>query len=304
MEKASFGSGAVITVTVHDASGEPISTAATVRLFRDGSNPSGLAETLRGSAVFVVTNIGEFDIVVSAPGYNEAHKAVSVLVNGREQVDIYLRPTGGGDATKVPGKPVLAPKAKEAVDKGLGALSAGRIGEAEKFVGEAMKLAPQHPDVLYVQGVLSLKEKNWARAEAALEKATQLDPTHARAFAALGMALCDQGKYEAAIAPLEKSLQLDAAGAWETRWALAKAYYQRQQYDQALQLSQEALGESKGKAPEVSLLVAQSLTAVGRYEDAAALLRDFLKEHGDRREAATARRWLDGLAANGKIRSN
>jgi tetratricopeptide (TPR) repeat protein len=118
------------------------------------------------------------------------------------------------------------------------------------------------------------------------------------------MALCDQGKYEAAIAPLEKSLQLDAAGAWETRWALAKAYYQHQQYDQALQLSQEALGESKGKAPEVSLLVAQSLTAVGRYEDAAALLRDFLKEHGDRREAATARRWLDGLAANGKIRSN
>ena len=304
MEKASFGSGAVVTVTVHDASGEPISAAAIVKLYRDGTIPSGQSETLRGSAVFVVTNLGEFDVVVSAPGYNEARKDVSVLANGRVQVDIYLRPTGAGDTARVPGKPLLAPKAKEAVDKGLRALSAERMGDAEKFVGEAIKLAPQHPDILYVQGVLFLKEKNWSHAQAALEKATQIDPNHARAFAALGMALCDGGKYDEAIAPLEKSLQLDASGTWETRWALAKAYYQHQQYEEALKLSQEALGKSEGKAPEVGLLVAQSLTAVGRYEDAAQILRVFLKDHADRREAATARRWLSGLAASGRIRSN
>jgi TolA-binding protein len=52
------------------------------------------------------------------------------------------------------------------------------------------------------------------------------------------------------------------------------------------------------------LLLAQSLTAVGKYEDAAQSLRDFLKRYGSRPEAATAQRWLDGLARNGKIRSN
>jgi hypothetical protein len=41
---------------------------------------------------------------------------------------------------------------------------------------------------------------------------------------------------------------------------------------------------------------------VGQYEDSAKALREFLKNHGDRPEAATARRWLDGLAKNGKIR--
>jgi len=157
---------------------------------------------------------------------------------------------------------------------------------------------------LYVQGVLWLKQRNWAQAQNALEKATQIDPNHARAFAALGMALCDQGKYDAAIEPLEKSLQLDAAGAWETRWTLAKAYYQREKYDDALKMSQEALTASQGKAPEIGLLVAQSLTAVGRYEDAAQVLREFLKDHGDRRETVTARRWLERLAASGKIRAN
>lgn len=69
-------------------------------------------------------------------------------------------------------------------------------------------------------------------------------------------------------------------------------------------MSQEALAASNGKAPEIALLVAQSLTAVGRYEDAAQMLREFLREHGDRREAGTARRWLQGLGANGKIRTN
>ncbi len=117
------------------------------------------------------------------------------------------------------------------------------------------------------------------------------------------MALCDQGKYQAAVMPLEKALQLNPDPTWDTRWTLAKAYYQQERYEQALQMSQVALSSAKGKAPEIELLVAQSLTAVGRYEDAAEALREFLREHSDRREAATARRWLDRLAASGKIQS-
>jgi tetratricopeptide (TPR) repeat protein len=118
------------------------------------------------------------------------------------------------------------------------------------------------------------------------------------------LALCDQGNYDAAIAPLRKSLQLDPAGVWETRWALAKSYYQREQYPEALNMSQEAFARSNGKAPAVALLVAQSLTAVGRFEDAAQMLREFLRDHASTPEAATARRWLEQLAADGKISSN
>jgi TolA-binding protein len=97
---------------------------------------------------------------------------------------------------------------------------------------------------------------------------------------------------------------LGAGGTWETRWTLAKAYYHHAQYDDALKMSQDALLGSNGKAPEIQLLVAQSLTAVGRYEDAAQTLREFLKDYGDRREAATARRWLETLTASGKICEN
>jgi Flp pilus assembly protein TadD len=303
-EKEFFGLGSVITVKLHDASGQSFSSAAVVKLFR-GVFPSGQKDASRGVAEFVVTSLGEFTVVVSAPGYAEVQKDVSVGSNGRTQVDVYLRATSPtGTISTVPGRPVLAPKAKQALDKGLRALKENKVGEAEKNVGEALRLAPGNPDVLYVEGVLSLKQRNWEQARTALEKATQLDPNSARAFAALGMAFCDEGNYDGAISALEKSMQLDPAGTWETRWALAQTYYHRQQYEEALRMSREGLAQSNGKQPEIALLLAQSLTAVGRYEEAAQTLREFLRDHSDRPELATARRWLEQLAASGKIRPN
>jgi Flp pilus assembly protein TadD len=299
------GNGGEISVLVHDRSGELITSPVTIRVLRDGALPAGEGSTTRGSLVFEVTPLGNFTVVVEAAGYQKEQKEVSVPMTERTQVDIYLqRDASGGTVSKVPGKPLLAPKAKEALDKGLQALRADKLGEAEKYSALAMRLAPGHPDVLYLQGVVDMKQRRFAEAEGHLEKATQIDPTHAQAFSALGMALMDQGKYDAAIAPLEKSLQLSAARSWETRWTLARVYYRHEQYDEALRASQQALADSNGQAPEIELLVAQSLTAVGRYEDSATALRDFLNNHGDRAEAGTARRWLEGLAASGKIQAN
>ena len=45
-------------------------------------------------------------------------------------------------------------------------------------------------------------------------------------------------------------------------------------------------------------------TALGRYEDSALTLRDFLKDHADLPDAARAKRWLDRLEKDGKIRKD
>jgi tetratricopeptide (TPR) repeat protein len=276
-----------------------------VRVYRDGSIPSASGETSRGNAVLVVYKLGMFTVIVKAAGYQDAQKDITMDVSGRVQVDVTLRRISNGPtAVGVPGRPVLAPKAMSAVQRGLEALEEGKIPQAEKYIGEAMRLAPGHPDVLYAWGVLSLRQQKWTEAQTVLEKATQVDPNYARAFSALGMSLCDQAKYGEAIVPLEKSLQLDAAASWETRWTLGKAYYQHERYDDSLKMSQAALAGSSGKAPEIALLVAQSLTAVGRYEEAAQTLQQFLKEHADRKEAVTARRWLDKLTNSGKMHAN
>lgn len=303
-----FGNGAEINVIVHDGTGNPISSTVMVRLYRDGNIPSGEGATSHGRVRFVVTSLGEFTVIVEPAGQPSLQKDVSVRATGQTQVDLYLRPTannlvgavgttvssGGATASKV----ILAPKAQEAFDKGLRALSEEKMRDAEKFVGEAARLAPGHPDVLYAQGVLYLKQKRWGEAQAVLEKATQINPSHARAFAALGMALTDQGKFDTAIVPLEKSLELDGNAAnWEPEYILARAYYEAARYPSALTMSRKALTDSKGRSPEIALLVAQALTANGEYTQAEEVLRAFLREHGDRPEAAKARRWAEKLEA-------
>jgi tetratricopeptide (TPR) repeat protein len=290
-----------ISVTVRDSSGGEITVPAIVKIYREGVF-SDQGATRKGRAFFLLNGLGEYSVFVSAPGYEAGQKDVSIPVALKSEVEIVLKRLANSNETSVvPGKPVLAPKAQEAFDKGLRALGTDKLKDAEKYVGEAMRLAPGHPDVLYLQGVLDLKRRDFAGAQSALEKATQIDPTHAHAFAALGMALSDQGKYDAAIAPLEASLKLDAHSGYETHWTLAKAYYHQQQYDGAVKESRIALGGSGGKAPEIELLVAQSLTAAGKFEEAGQALRDFIQNHGDRPEAATARRWLERLTADGKL---
>src|SRR5579864_2496717 len=291
-----------ISLTVRNSAGEAITAAGTVKLLHDGV-PAGDAGLSHGRAFFGSLPFGDYTLVVEATGYKSTQRDINLSVAMRYEVDANLQREGveSGDAGSA--KPLLAPKAKDALDKALKALSSNKLSEAQKHLDEAVRLAPNHPDVLYAQGVLYIKQRNWAQAQSVLEKASQMDPTSGRAFSALGMAFVDDGKYDSAIAPLEKSVQLNS-GTWETHWALGKAYYHQQHYDQALTTSQLAWTESKGKAPQIELLVAQTLTAVGKYEEAAQALRDFLKRYGDRPEAPTARRWLDGLANDGKIRTN
>jgi Flp pilus assembly protein TadD len=292
-----------ISVTVRDQAGALVTAAGNVKLYRDGM-PAGSVALSRGRAFFGSIPFGSYTLVIDATGYKSAQRDVNVSISMPYAVDATLqRDSAPEGAAGVPAKPLLSPKAQEALDKSWKALGKNKLSEAEKYLAEAVQLAPSHPDVLYAQGVLYLHKQNPTQAQTVLEKASQMDPTNAGAFSALCMALADQGKYEQAIAPAQKSLQLDAA-AWEPEWVLGEAYYHLQNYDEALKASQQAWTASKGKDPRVELLVAKSQTAVGQYEDAAQSLRDLVKRYGDTPEASTARHYLDRLKTDGKIHSN
>ncbi len=298
----SRGSRAEIAVTVRDSSGQVVAVPATVKLYKDGV-PNDQSETSRGRAFFVLRGLGNFTVVVEAAGYKSAQKDVSVQIAVLEEVDVYIeKETARGTTAGVPGPPLLAPKAKEMLKKGLEALKADKLETAKKYLSEVVKLAPANPDVLYAEGLLEMKESDWAQAQAVLERSNQIEPNQPRVLAALGMALCNQKKYEGAIPLLETSLKLEPASDWETEWALAKSYYYQGQYEPALKMAEQAQTSAHEPNPQVELLLAQCLTAEGRYEDAAQVLRQLLKNNAGSPDAATARRWLDGLVANGKIR--
>jgi tetratricopeptide (TPR) repeat protein len=295
------GDRAQLSVTVRNSSGEIVGAPVTVKLLKNGM-PSDQALTSHGRAFFIPRGLGEFTVAVEATGYKPAQKDISVTIAGKFEIDVYLqRELAANETTGVPPKPVLAPKAQEAFTKGTHALREGKLDEAKKYLGKAVELAPGNPDVLYVQGMLFMRQHNWEAAQSVLQKADQLDPNQARVLAALGMTLCNEKNYEQAIPLLEKSRQLEPASGWETDFALAKAYYYHEQYEEAVNMAQSAHSNSHASIPQVELLLAQCFTAVGRYGDSAAILREFLKTHPSDPETATAKRWLDGLVANGKI---
>jgi hypothetical protein len=82
---------------------------------------------------------------------------------------------------------------------------------------------------------------------------------------------------------------------------LARAMYRQEHYDDAVKESQVALSQSHGVQPGIELLLAQAEVATGKFEDSAETLRMFLKNHPNDKGAATARKWLDRLVADGKI---
>ena len=298
----SFGSDAEITITVRDRSRQVITVPTMVKIYKNGALEDQRS-TSQGRAFFIVRGLGEFTAAVEAVGYKTAQKEISIAGAIAYQEDVYLEPDmTSGDGTVLPGRAVLAPKAKKALEKGAQALAAAKLEEAQKFIGEAMKLAPGNPDVLYLQGMLYMQQSNWELAQTTLEKANQVDPNQPRLLAALGMNLVNQKKFAEAIPLLEKSIQLQPASGWGTKWALGKAYYYHEQYEQALSMAEQAHTDSHGSSAQAELLLAQCLTVVGRYEDSAQVLREFLKNNTDGPDATTVRRWLERLAANGKIR--
>jgi tetratricopeptide (TPR) repeat protein len=299
---SSRGSRAEIAVTVRDKSGRQIITAPTVvKLYKNGALEDQRS-TSQGRAFFIPRGLGEFNVAVETAGYKAAQQEVSITVAVQYQEDVYLeRDATSGDGTGAPGRAVLAPKAKEALDKGAQGLKEGKLEEAQKYISEAMRLAPGNPDVLYVQGMLYMRQSNWERAQTTLEKASRMDPNQPRLLAALGMSLVNGKKFAEAIPLLEKSIQLQPASGWEAKWALAKAYYYREQYEQALKMANQAHVESRASSAQAELLLAQCLTAMGRYEDSAQVLREFLKYNATSPDAATARHWLERLTADGKI---
>src|SRR6266566_2355673 len=272
------GNRAEVAITIKEGSSQLTGPLVTVKLYYLGALTEQMT-TSKGRVVFILNRLGDYTITADAVGYRPGQREISIPVAVEAEEEIVLQRDSAPEALGVAARPLLAPKAKEAMDRALQALNDNKLDEADKFLDITAKLAPNHPDVLYLQGVIFLRRNQSEKAQPVLEKATQIDPKNAHAFSALGMAFVN-----------------------ESRYTLAKAFYHQEQFDHALKESQLALAQSHGTEPAIELLLAQTQTAVGKYEDSAETLRNFLKNHPKDKGAATARRWLDRLAADGKIR--
>ena len=248
---------------------------------------------LSGEAVFRGVRPGQYTVEAEAPGYATARETIELMSpNETFFVTLYMRPEPAANTVaSPPGPPVLAPKARQEVEKGLQALQTNNLAKARKHLEAALRLAPGHPDVNYLFGTLSLQANDLAQAKLFLEKAVALDPKHRLALVALSGLHYRQQEYTEAIRLLERALELDRSS-WRVHWLMASAYLQQGEFEKARVHAEHALKSGKEKAGEAQLLLGQALAGLGEKEKASQALESFLRDYPTHKAAEHARRLL------------
>ena len=152
------GDRAEISITVKDASGALINTPCSVKLYKNGA-PSDQSSASHGRAFFIPRGLGDFTIAVEAAGYKSTQKEISVTVAGKEEIDIYMqRELAANESTACARQAHPGSRGSESAHQGDAGVREGKLEEAEKDLTKAGKLAPSNPDVLYMQGMLYLRQ--------------------------------------------------------------------------------------------------------------------------------------------------
>jgi tetratricopeptide (TPR) repeat protein len=291
------GASGQISVRVQQG-GAPFGRLATVTL-RSPSQLTNITTSTSdaGQAVFIGLPAGQYLVEVSAPGYRTVQEQAIIAADG-EKEDIFVAMVA--DTSEMgqprPGGAVLAPKALRETEKGLQALQARKLDEAEVHLKRALQLAPGFPDVNYLMGMLWMQRHDAGQARGYLEKAVQLAPKHAAALLALGEVEYLQRDYPHAIVSLEQSANLKPGG-WRANWLAGVAYYQQGDYEKARDHAQAALLADQDKTGSARLLLGEAQAALGEREAALATLEQWLREQPNGPQTATVQQLLGLLRA-------
>ncbi len=293
---ARAGAHGQIAVRVKDSDGSPLRLQATVTL-RSTSFLTNIT-TNTTEAHFTGLPAGEYVVEVSAPGYRTAQVQAFIAADWQtENVEVTMMPElGRAEMQGAPGPPVLAPKALKETEKGLQALQAGKLGEAETHLKRALHLAPGFPDVNYLMGVLWIQRRDAAQARRYLEKTVQLAPKHAPALLALGEAEYLQKDYAHALESLEQSINIKPTS-WRAHWLAGATSYQLGDYKKSREHARDALQVGQEKAVRARLLLGEAQAALGEREAALATLEQFVREQPNAPQAATAKELIAWLRA-------
>jgi len=288
-----------VIVEIREAGGARISTPAWVRLYSDVDMYQRTSNGVENTRViFEEVPIGEYHIEVRAPGYMMAINDASLLQANAIAyvfVDLCLESsakTSAAAGTKV-GTPVMAPKARKEFEQAA-ALLANDLKKAQAHLDLAKKLAPGHPEVHYLQGLIYFQEQNNAGARASLETAINLYPQHAGALASLGATLYRLEDFTGAVTALDKAVEISPQK-WESHRALVICHIRLRAYDKALAHAERAIDTAGDKSPELHVLLARVLIALNQKDKARSELQTFLTANPGHAEAASAQRLLSIL---------
>jgi Tfp pilus assembly protein PilF len=247
--------GGIIDVQVRYADGRPAPRGIHVRLESAEGGPEGDQDTIQGGKCqFSQSAPGTFIVRISELGFKEVSARVELMSSPRAYVTLDLVPL-----KKEPDPAVSVPAAAtdEAVsvrdlaipeparlefNKGQEAMRAKNADESVKHFQKAIKLYDAYPQAYRMLGDALVEKQQWPEAETALKKSIELQPDLAAAYFDLG-ALRNQTKnYSGAEEALKKGLEL-TPDATVGKYELAKTYWAMGRWQDAAPLAADTVKE-------------------------------------------------------------
>ncbi len=275
-----FGSTGVVIITVYGENKKLLDRQALVKLTNKETGKASYQTTDRTSSAAISNlSVGAYDMEVSAVGYltyTQNLKLLSDHATFQSNITIKKDPSAV-ELNPVNGKDLPA-AVRTDLSRAINDLKSGKLRDAQKKLSQAEKLAPSNAEVEFLEGYLFYQDKNFERALTHLENAARLDPRNVQAFILLGRLHIQSGDDAAAIRSLESASAIDPQ-AWVPYQLLADLYYKRNNYEKASEEAQLAIQKGQSAASSAQIVLANSLTNLGREQEAIASLKQFLQDH-------------------------
>lgn len=170
-------------------------------------------------------------------------------------------------------------RAAQALRSAVDALAQGQLAKAAEFVFAARVVAPVHPEPLLWQARIHIAQGRIAEARKAMAEAAALAPADVTVHIEQARLALQDGDDVAGEVALGKALGL-ADGQPEQLEVLAEMADAQGIHAMALSAAEAVLDRRPGKL-KARLLVARSLTAMGRIDEAASCYRRILADEPD-----------------------
>jgi len=225
-------------VTAQGERGTPIGVTVSVETY-DGKSVDEVAANGQGAfRVALLPATMPYRLTIKAAGYYPIRQELDLSHNVQANLPLHpvLTPIPGAKRAEV-AAPTLtdqsAPrKARKAYEKGVRAVQAHDLPDAQRDFSEAVAVYPCYARAQTGLGVLLIGQRDLPAAEAALHKAVQCDPNFPHAFVWLGRVLNRERRFSESVTILQQGLRLSPK-AWELYDQLAAAHYSLGLYSEA-----------------------------------------------------------------------
>jgi tetratricopeptide (TPR) repeat protein len=291
--------GVSLVVSVRENTGMPLGLGAIVKL----DSVAGVIHTTsstrdEGAATFSGVPPGDYNVEVSAPGYERTTERVEVLPTGGAgyyTVYIYVQPESSGPTPNIPGNPtIMSPKLQGEIDKALQKMKKQQWTDARAHLEKAAKMAPGNPDIQYLLGFLEYKQDHFDAARTKFQAAISLNPSHEKSYVTLGELELRTGHPEEATRALEKAYQLNGAD-WRMHFLLAHAYAAQKQFEKAEPHATKAVDVAKTNVAETKLLLGRILAGESKTQEAMRIFQSVMKDFPSTVAAEDARAGIAAL---------